>query len=54
MDYTYEMWFEQPAGLVFKITVSVRNGTNAEVIALAQLNWDANVNAGCRAISARP
>lgn len=49
-----EMWFEQPQGLTFKVTVSVKNGTNEEVLELARMNWDFNVKEGCRAVSARP
>lgn len=51
---TYEMWFEQPAGLTFKVTISGKNATSEEILELARLNWDAIVNAGCRPVSARP
>lgn len=50
----YEMWFESPSGLVFKITVSVKDGTSAEVLELARANWDFNVAQGYRPVSTRP
>ena len=53
-DLSYEMWFEQPQGMTFKITVSIRNAVSAELMELARMNWDCNVAAGCRALSARP
>jgi hypothetical protein len=54
-DYlSYEMWFEQPQGMTFKVTVSVRNAMSSELMELVRMNWDCNVAAGCRALSARP
>lgn len=54
-EFLYEeMWFEQPQGMMFKVTVSMRNCTNDELLELARINWDANVQAGCTARSQRP
>lgn len=53
-DLSYEMWFEQPQGMTFKVTVHMKNATNDEMLELARMNWDFNVQAGCRAVSARP
>ena len=54
-DLHYEMWFEPPSGMQFKLTVSMRNATNDEVLELARANWDFNVKeCGCRPVSARP
>ncbi len=53
-DLTYEMWFEQPQGMQFKVTVSMRNATSEELLELARANWDFNVSKGCRPVSARP
>ena len=53
-DLSYEMWFEQPQGMTFKVTVSIRNALSQELMELARMNWDCNVAAGCRALSARP
>lgn len=50
---SYEMWFEAPNGLQFKLTVSGKL-TSAELIELAQMNWDFNVKNGCRPIAQRP
>ena len=53
-DLSYYMWFEQPNGMTFKVTVSIRSAVSAELMELARMNWDYNVSAGCRALSARP
>lgn len=51
---SYEMWFEIPGGLQYKVTVQVRNGTNAELLEMARINWDGNKQAGMTPKSVRP
>lgn len=58
MDYKtewldVELWFEQPQGMQFKVTVSGQLESE-ELLELARMNWDANVNAGCIPKSKRP
>jgi len=53
-DLFYEMWFEQPQGMSFRLTVTMRRATNDEVLEQARANWDHNVALGCRPITARP
>lgn len=47
------MWFEQPQGLQFKITVRGKL-TPIELVDLARMNWDCNVKSGCLPKSNRP
>lgn len=53
-DLSCDMWFEQPQGMTFKVTVHMKNATNEEVLELARMNWDFNVQAGNRPVTARP
>lgn len=53
MLYSYDMWFEPTGGMMFKLTISSNDAH--EMLELARLNWDYNVNTlEYRAISARP
>lgn len=54
MQLTHELWFENPRGLVFKITVSVNNGSSDELLELARASWDGNKAAGFTPKSVRP
>ncbi len=51
---SYEMWFEIPGGLQYKVTVQVRNGTSAELLEMARISWDGNKAAGMIPKSVRP
>lgn len=49
----YKMRFEQKQGLIFSVEVSIA-GSPDELMELARMNWDCNVQAGCRPMSQRP
>ena len=53
-DLSFTMWFEQRMGMTFKLTVSMKNATEEEILELARANWDYNVEKGCIPKQLRP